>query len=106
MLNPPKTRKLKTIPWIRVGVEGNRDSQYVDANLAQGLLEAATLALDVAESIIHDEYDGTSMLKGMLAELEPARDAILSATEEVEPESLGDFLLHAMKLQAPTEEES
>ena len=74
-------RKLKTVEAVEVGTT-NPSSKFVDAKLAQGLLGAATLALDVAESIIHDEYDGTSMLKGLLAELEPTREAISAATEE------------------------
>lgn len=46
---------------------------------APELLEACNLALAVAESLIHDEYDGTDMLAGMLAQLDPVRTAIAKA---------------------------
>ena len=37
---------------------------------------ALRLALVTAESWIHDQLDGTSHLKGALAELQPCRDAL------------------------------
>jgi hypothetical protein len=47
---------------------------------APDLLEAAKLALQSAESWIHDQLDGTSSLESALAELEPVRAAIAKAT--------------------------
>jgi hypothetical protein len=47
---------------------------------APDLLEAAKLALQSAESWIHDQLDGTSLLESALAELEPVRAAIAKAT--------------------------
>jgi hypothetical protein len=47
---------------------------------APDLLEAAKLALQSAESWIHDQLDGTSSLESALAELEPVRAAIAQAT--------------------------
>ncbi len=38
-----------------------------------GLYEGCRLGLRIAEEYIHDEYDGTSMLVGLLEELEPIR---------------------------------
>jgi hypothetical protein len=47
---------------------------------APDLLEAAKLALQSAESWIHDQLDGTSSLESALAKLEPVRAAIAKAT--------------------------
>ena len=46
---------------------------------APELLEAAEKALAIAESWIHDQLDGTSMLDDELAQLEPVRAAIAKA---------------------------
>ena len=47
---------------------------------APDLLEAAKLALSIAESWIHDQLDGTSMVDDELARLQPVRAAIAKAT--------------------------
>jgi hypothetical protein len=52
--------------------------------LSEELLEAAKLALQSAESWIHDQLDGTSSLESALAELEPVRAAIAKATGDQE----------------------
>ena len=92
-------RKLKALDWNEVACLRASD-KYVPADLARGLLDA----LDEAQRyIMHKgkrigEFEIVCMIDA----------AIAAATEEVEeakPESLGDFLLNAMKLQAPTEEE-
>lgn len=49
---------------------------------APELLEAAQKALQVAESWIHDQLDGTSSLEEALAELDPVRKTIAKATGE------------------------
>lgn len=46
---------------------------------APDLLEAAKLALKIAESHIHNELDGTIYCESALAELEPVRQAIAKA---------------------------
>lgn len=46
---------------------------------APELLEAAKLGLRIADSWIHDQYDGTSFLSGALEELTPIRAAIAKA---------------------------
>lgn len=48
---------------------------------APDLLEAAKKGLEVAESWIHDQLDGTSLLDSALEELEPVRAVIQSAEE-------------------------
>ena len=47
------------------------------------LLEAAQLALKIAESWIHDQLDGTSSIDGALRRLDPVRAAIARARGEV-----------------------
>lgn len=49
---------------------------------APELLDAAKLALEVAESHIRSEYEGTSMLNALWAELDPVRAAIAKAEGE------------------------
>lgn len=49
---------------------------------APELLEAAQIALSIAESWIHDQLDGTSQLEIALRELSPVRDAIARALGE------------------------
>ena len=46
---------------------------------APDLLEAAQLALQIAESWIHDQLDGTSSIDGALLHLDPVRAAIARA---------------------------
>lgn len=50
---------------------------------APDLLEAAQLALQIAESWIHDQLDGTSSIDGALLHLDPVRAAIARARGEV-----------------------
>jgi hypothetical protein len=47
---------------------------------APELLAGCRTALEVAESWIHDQLDGTSSLDGALAELAPVRAALAKAT--------------------------
>ena len=57
-------------------------ADIVEARLiaaAPDLLSAAKIALDRAESWIHDQLDGTSSLSGALADLESVRAAIAKA---------------------------
>jgi len=49
---------------------------------APDLLEAAQLALQIAESWIHDQLDGTSSIDGALLHLDPVRAAIARARGE------------------------
>ena len=49
---------------------------------APDLLEAAQLALQIAESWIHDKLDGTSSIDGALLHLDPVRAAIARARGE------------------------
>lgn len=49
---------------------------------APELLDGCRIALEVAESWIHDQLDGTSSLEGALAGLDPVRAAIAAATGE------------------------
>ena len=49
---------------------------------APDLLEAAQLALQIAESWIHDQLDGTSAIDGALLHLDPVRAAIARARGE------------------------
>lgn len=46
---------------------------------APELLEAAKLGLKIAESLIHDQLDGTSSLKSELETLNPIKAAITNA---------------------------
>ena len=50
----------------------------LEANAAEieRLREALEIAVRIADSWIHDQLDGTSMLDDALAELEPARAAL------------------------------
>ena len=50
---------------------------------APDLLEAAQLALQIAESWIHDQLDGTSSIDGALLHLDPVRAAIARARGDV-----------------------
>ena len=61
------------------------DEQEANARLiaaAPDLLEAAQLALQIAESWIHDQLDGTSSIDGALLHLDPVRAAISRARGE------------------------
>ena len=61
------------------------DEQEANARLiaaAPDLLEAAQLALQIAESWIHDQLDGTSSIDGALLHLDPVRAAIARARGE------------------------
>ena len=49
---------------------------------APDLLDAAQLALQIAESWIHDQLDGTSSIDGALLHLDPVRAAIARARGE------------------------
>lgn len=59
------------------GPQQKANACLIDA--APDLLEAAELALEVAEGWIHDQLDGTSSLASALAELDPVRAAIAKA---------------------------
>lgn len=48
------------------------------------LREATQLALESAESWIHDQLDGTSSLQSALAELQPVRNALQATAPEQE----------------------
>lgn len=52
---------------------------YTAAMSSCGLLQAARLALEVAEDWIHDQLDGTGSLDAALAKLDPVRAAIARA---------------------------
>lgn len=47
---------------------------------APKLLEACKHAVEVYDSVIHSEYDGTKHLKGMLRNMDLVRDAISKAS--------------------------
>lgn len=51
--------------------------------VAPDLLDAAQLALKIAESWIYDQLDGTSSIDGALRHLDPVRAAIARARGEV-----------------------
>lgn len=58
---------------------------------APELLDAARLALQIAESTIRSEFDGTSMVDGLLAQLGPVRAAIAKALgQSPTPQTDGD----------------
>ena len=65
------------ISWV--GHEQYRANARLIA-AAPELLEAAQLALMIAESWIHDQLDGTGALDGALMNLIPIRAAIAKAT--------------------------
>lgn len=69
--------------WASISVpslpEGEANARLIAA--APDLLEAAKKGLEVAESWIHDQLDGTSLLDSALEELEPVRAVIQSAEE-------------------------
>lgn len=68
--------------------EGGNDSPPLEEAKANGrliaaapdLLAASQLALHIAEAWAHEQLDGTRLLSGALAELEPVRAAIAKAT--------------------------
>lgn len=62
-------------------IDGVREDARLIAS-APALLEAAQIALSIAESWIHDQLDGTSQLEIALRELSPVRDAIARALGE------------------------
>lgn len=68
--------------WVcDCGLEGDIECE-ANAQLiasAPDLYKACKLGLEKCESFIHDEYDGTSMLGGLLKKLEPIRKALAKA---------------------------
>ena len=67
------------------GISGDSEINLANARLiaaAPDLLEAAQLALQIAESWIHDQLDGTSSIDGALLHLDPVRAAIARARGE------------------------
>ena len=63
-------------------VEGRHEANACLIAAAPDLLEAAQLALQIAESWIHDQLDGTSSIDGALLHLDPVRAAIARARGE------------------------
>lgn len=76
----------QTCTWMGLD-EAESNARLIAA--APELLAAATLALSIAESWIHDQLDGTSSLDGELANLTPVRAAIAKATGSPAPPSEG-----------------
>lgn len=74
----PRSTIICEIPCAYTNEEAVRDAYLLAA--APDLLEAARLGLEVAESWIHDQLDGTSSLEEALAEVAPIRAAIAKAT--------------------------
>ena len=73
------------IAVIERKVKGRDQHDAANARLiaaAPDLLEAAQLALQIAESWIHDQLDGTSSMDGALLHLAPVRAAIARARGE------------------------
>ena len=73
------------IAVIERKVKGHDQHDTGNARLiaaAPDLLEAAQLALQIAESWIHDQLDGTSSIDGALLHLDPVRAAIARARGE------------------------
>jgi len=54
----------------------NPDNPLKVAQSIKDLVKGCELGLKIAEDIIHDEYDGTSMLDRLLSQLEPIRQAL------------------------------
>jgi hypothetical protein len=65
------------------GYGSEADAEFIvrACNAHYELLAAAKLALSTAESWIDDLLDGTSMVDGALAELEPVRAALAKAEQ-------------------------
>lgn len=85
---PGHTIKSARSPYLPVGIvhahngtagpaEGIANAKLMAA--APDLLKAAEKALQIAENWIHDQLDGTSSLKGALAQLKSVRQAITKA---------------------------
>jgi hypothetical protein len=62
---------------LPTSAEGEANARLIVS--APDLLEAAKLALQVAEQVISSDYAGTSAFDGMMAELAPVRAAIAKA---------------------------
>lgn len=62
-------------PWC-----SNNEADWHLLAAAPEMFEALKLALDAAESWIHDHLDGTRGLDLALAELQPCRDALAKAS--------------------------
>lgn len=56
--------------------EVNPNEPLKVAQSIKDLVKGCELGLKIAEDIIHDEYDGTSMLDRLLSQLEPIRQAL------------------------------
>jgi predicted nucleic acid-binding Zn-ribbon protein len=60
-----------------------RESLYqAERDKVRVLREAAELALAIAESWIHDQLDGTSLLENSLSDLDPVRKALVTTEPE------------------------
>ena len=72
--------------WIDpIGLKLDTEQSISKANLiaaSPDLLAALRTTLGIAESWIHDQLDGTPSVDDALAELKPARDAIVKAMGE------------------------
>jgi hypothetical protein len=75
----------RSYSWREYGVEARQKRQEeAEANArliasAPELLDACKKVVEIAESHIHSEYDGTSMLNDLLKDLEPIKKVIAKA---------------------------
>lgn len=67
-------------PAVCYEIDNKANARLIAA--APDLLEAAQLALMIAESWIHDQLDGTRLLDSALLNLAPVRAAIAKATSK------------------------